>query len=59
MATCGHVVQVLFLQILQYFRLDGLCFATDEDGRAVENFWNTLFKCIYNLHEEMFCLNVG
>ena len=33
--------------------------ATDEDGRAVENFCNTLFKCInYNLHEEMFCFNV-
>ena len=32
---------------------------TDEDGRAVENFCNTLFKCInYNLHEEMFCFNV-
>jgi hypothetical protein len=33
-------------------------FCTDEDGRAVENFCNTLFKCInYNLHEEMFCFN--
>jgi hypothetical protein len=32
---------------------------TDEDGRAVENICNTLFKCInYNLHEEMFCFNV-
>jgi hypothetical protein len=33
--------------------------STDEDGGAVENFCNTLFKCInYNLHEEMFCFNV-
>jgi hypothetical protein len=35
-----------------------LCFATDEDDCAVENFYNTLFKCIYNLHEEIFCLIV-
>ena len=42
-----------------FVSLSSLCFATDEDGRAVENFCNTLFKCInYNLHEEMFCFNV-
>jgi hypothetical protein len=41
-----------------FVSLSSLCFATDEDGRAVENFCNTLFKCInYNLHEEMFCFN--
>ena len=38
--------------------LSSLCFATDEDICAVENFCNTLFKCIYNLHEEIFCLIV-
>ena len=32
--------------------------ATDEDGCAVENVCNTLFKCIYNFHEEIFCLIV-
>ena len=36
--------------------LGSLCFATDEDDCAVENFCNTLFKCVYNLHEEIFCL---
>ena len=42
-----------------FVSLSSLCFATDEDGRAVENVCNTLFKCInYNLHEEMFCFNV-
>jgi hypothetical protein len=42
-----------------FVSLSSLCFATDEDGRAVKNFCNTLFKCInYNLHEEMFCFNV-
>ena len=41
-----------------FVSLSSLCFATDEDGCDVENFCNTLFKCIYNLHEEMFCLNV-
>ena len=42
-----------------FVSLSSLCFATDEDGCAVENFCNTLFKCInYNLHEEMFCFNV-
>ena len=41
-----------------FVSLSSLCFATDEDGCAVENFCNTLFKCIYNLHEEMFCLNI-
>ena len=42
-----------------FVSLSSLCFATDEDGRAVENFCNTLLKCInYNLHEEMFCFNV-
>ena len=42
-----------------FVSLSSLCFATDEDGRAVEKFCNTLFKCInYNLHEEMFCFNV-
>ena len=41
-----------------FVSLSSLCFATDEDGCAVENFCNTLFKCIYNLHEEIFCLNV-
>ena len=42
-----------------YYMLSSLCFATDEDGCAVENFCNTLFKCInYNLHEEMFCFNI-
>jgi hypothetical protein len=29
-----------------FVSLSSLCFATDEDGRAVENFCNTLFKCI-------------
>ena len=29
-----------FMEIIIY-----TCFATDEDGRAVENFCNTLFKC--------------
>ena len=38
--------------------LSSLCFATDEDICAIENFCNTLFKCIYNLHEEIFCLIV-
>ena len=32
-----------------------LCFATDEDGCAVENFCNTLFKYVYDLYEEIFC----
>jgi hypothetical protein len=41
-----------------FVSLGSLCFATDEDGRAVKNFCNTLFKCIYNLHEEIFCLIV-
>ena len=41
-----------------FVSLSSLCFATDEDGCAVENFCNTLFKCIYNLHEEIFCLIV-
>ena len=50
---CYDVLLVFFVS------LSSLCFATDEDGRAVENFCNTLFKCInYNLHEEMFCFNV-
>ena len=46
-----------FIFILFTFK-QSICFATDEDGCAVENFCNTLFKCIYNLHEEMFCLIV-
>jgi hypothetical protein len=29
-----------------FVSLSSLCFATDEDGRAVENFCNTLFKLI-------------
>ena len=33
-------------------RQRSLCFATDED----EHFCNTLSKCVYNLHEEIFCL---
>jgi hypothetical protein len=41
-----------------FVSLGSLCFATDEDGRAVKNFCNTLFKCIYYLHEEIFCLIV-
>jgi uncharacterized membrane protein len=36
--------------------LGSLCFATDEDVCAVENCCNTLSKCVYNLHEEIFCL---
>ena len=45
--------------LLFFVSLSSLCFATDEDGCAVEKFCNTLFKCInYNLHEEMFCFNV-
>jgi hypothetical protein len=36
--------------------LGSLCFATDEDGCAVENVCNALFKCVYNLHEEIICL---
>ena len=47
-------------RLRQLQNINCLCFATDEDGRAVENFCNTLFKCInYNLHEEMFCFNVN
>ena len=41
-----------------FVSLSSLWFATDEDGCAVENFCNTLFKCVYNLHEEIFCLIV-
>jgi hypothetical protein len=41
-----------------FVSLSSLCFATDEDARAVENFCNTLFKCVYNLHEEIFRLIV-
>ena len=41
-----------------FVSLSSLCFATDEDGCAVEIFCNTLFKCVYNLHEEIFCLIV-
>ena len=44
--------------LLFFVSLSSLCFATDEDGCAVENFCNTLFKYIYNLHEEIFCLIV-
>jgi hypothetical protein len=29
-----------------FVSLSSLCFATDEDGGAVENFCNTLFKCV-------------
>ena len=29
-----------------FVSLGSLCFATDEDGSAVENFCNTLFKCV-------------
>ena len=32
-----------------FVSLSSLCFATDEDGRAVENFCNTLFKCTFVL----------
>jgi hypothetical protein len=31
--------------------ISSLCFATDENGHAVENFCNTLFKCIYYKRE--------
>jgi hypothetical protein len=41
-----------------FVSLGSLCFATDEDGCAVENVCNTLFNCVYNLHEEIFCLIV-
>jgi hypothetical protein len=41
-----------------FVSLCSLCFATDENGCAVENFCNTLLKCVYNLHEEIFCLIV-
>ena len=50
---CYDVVLLFF-----FVSLSSLCFATDEDGCAVEKFCNTLFKCIYNLHEEIFCLIV-
>ena len=41
-----------------FVSLSSLCFATDEDGYAVENCCNNLLKCINNLHEEIFCLIV-
>ena len=41
MIRCYDVVLFFFL-----VSLSSLCFATDEDGSAVENFCNTLFKHI-------------
>jgi hypothetical protein len=32
--------------LLFFVSLGNLCFATDEDGCAVENFCNTLFKFV-------------
>ena len=46
---------VVFLYLLAVYVF---CFATDEDGCAGENFCNTLFKYVYDLHEEIFCLIV-
>ena len=34
--------------VVFFVSLSSLCFATDEDGWAVENFCNTLFKCERN-----------
>jgi hypothetical protein len=42
-----------------FVSLSSLCFATDEDGRAVENFCNTLFKCIYlKIRLNTVCFNI-
>jgi hypothetical protein len=35
--------------------ISSLCFATDEDGRAVENFCNTLFK---NIQDDRLLLKI-
>ena len=37
-----------------FVSLSSLCFATDEDGCAVENFCNTLFKCVKIIRESYF-----
>ena len=34
-----------------FVSLSSLCFATDEDGCAVEHFCNTLFKCKKYVHK--------
>ena len=42
------VIKYLFVYLTSccfFVSLSSLCFATDEDGCAVENFCNTLFKC--------------
>ena len=49
-------LDVMTLSCCFFVSFSSLCFATDEDGCAVENFCNTLFTCVYNLHEEIFCL---
>ena len=51
-------INVMMLSCCFLVSLSSLCFATDEDGCAVEHFCNTLFKYVYNLHEEIFCLFV-
>ena len=38
---------MLWRLVVFFVSLSSLCFATDEDGCAVENFCNTLFICIY------------
>ena len=45
-----HNITIRCYDVLLFFfvSLSSLCFATDEDGCAVENFCNTLFKCIQN-----------
>ena len=40
-------IDVMTLSSCFFVSLSSLCFATDEDGRAVEKFCNTLFKCNY------------
>jgi hypothetical protein len=41
-----------------FVSLSSLCFATDEDGCAVENFCNTLFKCRYFVIIILYCKTI-
>ena len=41
-----------------FVSLSSLCFATDEDGSAVENFCNTLFKCRYFVIIILYCKTI-
>ena len=54
-----YIVYVIYIYIVYVIYLLYMSTFKQSIGKKLDgNFCNTLLKCVYNLYEEIFCLNV-